>query len=154
VFPSLLGAFFGLALLKFGNPPIMEKWVEAPGNIYEILLGSPWPITWAYVGLGALILSALPTVWHKGFARLQVPAWLMLLPIIWLLWQVLATYQSLDRDLSWPTLRHFAACVVCFYFGLLVLSRVSAGPGYGLATAFRWPGSHTGILLSRDLSET
>src|SRR2546422_777479 len=48
VFAGLFGAFLGLSLLKFGNPPIMEKWVSPPADVYEFLLGYPWPINWAY----------------------------------------------------------------------------------------------------------
>ena len=32
VFAGLFGGFLGLVLLKFGNPPIMEKWVTTPTN--------------------------------------------------------------------------------------------------------------------------
>ena len=48
IFAGLFGAFLGLALLKFGNPPITEKWVTAPAKFWEFLLGYPWPIAWAY----------------------------------------------------------------------------------------------------------
>src|SRR6266571_6105161 len=52
VFAALFGGFLGLSLLKFGNPPIMEKWVASPGGFLELLLGTPWPIGWAYWLLG------------------------------------------------------------------------------------------------------
>src|SRR6266853_5689681 len=52
VFAALFGGFLGLSLLKFGNPPIMEKWVTFPGGFLELLLGTPWPIGWAYWLLG------------------------------------------------------------------------------------------------------
>src|SRR6266568_3439300 len=52
VFAALFGGFLGLSLLKFGNPPIMEKWVTSPGGFLELLLGTPWPIGWAYWLLG------------------------------------------------------------------------------------------------------
>ena len=48
IFAGLFGVFLGLALLKFGNPPITEKWVTAPSNYWEFVLGYPWPIAWAY----------------------------------------------------------------------------------------------------------
>jgi hypothetical protein len=48
VFAGLFGAFLGLTLAKFGNPPIMEKWVSAPTQFYEFVFGYPWPIAWAY----------------------------------------------------------------------------------------------------------
>src|SRR6266567_5372866 len=52
VFAALFGGLLGLSLLKFGNPPIMEKWVTSPGGFLELLLGTPWPIGWAYWLLG------------------------------------------------------------------------------------------------------
>src|SRR3954454_1810888 len=49
VFSILLGAFFGLCLLKFSNPAIMEKYVQAPTTIIEALAGTlSWPIAWGY----------------------------------------------------------------------------------------------------------
>ena len=48
IFAGLFGSFLGLALLKFGNPPITEKWVNAPASFWDLLLGYPWPIGWAY----------------------------------------------------------------------------------------------------------
>ena len=140
LFPILLGAFFGVALLKFGNPPIMERWVGPPANIYEFLLGTPWPIAWAYWMLAFLTVSGL---WlglsqPSPRPRPRVPSWLLFLPAIWLLWQAVATVQSLDGGLSWPTFRHFVACVACFYLGLFVLSRAESLGGFwtGLLVAF------------------
>src|SRR4029077_3647848 len=56
LFAVLLGTFFGLCLLKFGNPPIMEKYVEPPTNIFEFLAMAPWPLGWAYCMLGFLAI--------------------------------------------------------------------------------------------------
>jgi len=140
VFAGLLGTFFGLALLKFGNPPIMEKWVEAPANIYEWILGTPWPISWGYLGLG---LVAFLGLWIALHSRLTLPSdqrWIVFLPLFWLGWQVLASTQSLDGNLSWPTLRHFVSCVVCFYLGFFVLSRVNELGSF-------WTGLAAGFLL-------
>jgi O-antigen ligase len=132
VLAALLGAFFGLCLLKFSNPPIMEKYVEIPKNGYELLANTPWPIHWAYWPLAGLALAALLMVfWSQSFR-----AWVLGLHssfvirissfslLGWLLWQVLATHFSVRHDLSNPTLLHYTACVVCFYLGLFVLSRV------------------------------
>src|SRR5207245_8807754 len=76
LFAPFFGAFLGLSLLKFGNPPIMEKWVTPPADIYEFVLAGPWPIGWAYTFLGFLVIFGL-------FAtRPQVPRhlWLVVLP--------------------------------------------------------------------------
>ena len=120
IFAGLFGAFLGLALLKFGNPPIMEKWVSAPSNVYEFLLGYPWPIAWAY-GLLALVVAAgvVSARW-----RLAVPWWLIALPLFWLVWQFLAGAQSVNAGLSAQTVKHFCASVLCFYLGFFSLSRL------------------------------
>src|SRR5437762_3450202 len=85
-----LGAFLGLALLKFGNPPIMESWVNPPANVYEFFLGSPWPITWGYIVLGLISFGGLIAASWKS----RPPIWLILLPAFWFLWECAATVQS------------------------------------------------------------
>src|SRR5436190_2162618 len=137
LFASLFGAFLALSLLKFGNPPIMEKYVVAPSNPYEVLLSTPWPISWAYwllfplAILGFLVMvrsrrgneadAAKPRTSASLPRRLLVLA----LPLLWLFWQCLATAHSVDPQLSKPTLIHFTACLFCFYLGFYSLSRVT-----------------------------
>ena len=41
VFTAAFGAFLGLALLKFGNPPIIERPVTTPTNANQFVLGYP-----------------------------------------------------------------------------------------------------------------
>ncbi len=120
VFAGLLGAFLGLALLKFGNPPVTEKYVDAPQNIWQFVLGYPWPINWAY-----WLLVPVGVV-GVGVARRNsaAPLWLLLLPVVWLVWQFVASAQSADPALTWLVLKHFAACVLCFYLGYFSLSGV------------------------------
>ena len=48
-------------------------------------------------------------------------------------WQCLAATQTVDADLSRATLKHFTACVVCFYLGLFCLNRNQGGG------VFLWP---------------
>ena len=120
VFAALFGGFLGLTLLKFGNPPIMEKWVSAPTGVYEYLLGYPWPIGWAYGLLAVLsVAGAALARWRTG-----APRWLILLPLMWLVWQIVAGTRSLDAALSAAVVKHFGACVLCFYLGLFSLSRL------------------------------
>jgi putative inorganic carbon (HCO3(-)) transporter len=116
----LFGAVLGLTLLKFGNPPITEKWVTAPANGWEFLLGYPWPIAWAYwllVPVGALGIAVAR--WKP-----VVPVWLVGLPPLWLAWQFIAGARSVGPDLTALTLKHFTACVLCLYLGYFSLSRV------------------------------
>lgn len=132
----LFGGFLGLALLKFGNPPIMEKWVTAPTNVYEFVIGSPWPITWAY---GLLFLLALVGV---SVARRSaiVPKWLVLLPLTWLAWECLASFWTCNSSLTGPTLAHFFACTACFYLGFFCLAPHER-------FILFWPGLVCGLLI-------
>ncbi len=120
VFAAAFGAFLGLSLLKFGNPPIMEQWVTVPANAYEFVLGFPWPIAWAYGLLALVIPLGLFGIRRRGTA----PWWVLVLPVAWLAWQVAASSRSVQPELSGPTVAHFVVCVVCFYLGYFSLSRV------------------------------
>lgn len=101
----------------------MEKWVTAPTDIYEFLLGNPWPIVWAYVLMAVLIIAGL----RLADWRVEVPRWMVALPAAWLVWECLASIQTVDAGLTKPTLAHFFGCVVCFYLGLFVLRRAHTG---------------------------
>src|SRR5947208_2866874 len=118
VLAGLFGALLGLSLLKFGNPPIMEKWVSVPTNVYEFLLGYPWPMSWAWGLLGLIAFVGLFAAHWKPNA----PGWLLAMPLLWLGWQCLAATQTVDAELTKATLKHFAACVVCFYLGCFCIS--------------------------------
>jgi hypothetical protein len=119
VFAGLFGAFLGLALLKFGDPPIMEKYVTTPQNIWEFLLFTAWPVRWAYALLLAVgAVGVLVARWRPA-----APRGLVALPFFWLVWQVAACAHSVGPEQSHVTLRHFACCVVCFYLGLCSLRR-------------------------------
>jgi len=136
IFAGLFGAFLGLCLLKFGNPPITEKWVEVPAGPWEFLLGYPWPIAWAYwllalVGVAGIIVAR----W-----KLTAPWWLIALPLAWLAWQFIAGTRSVDPGLTSSTLKHFAACVLCFYLGYFSLSGVTRLQSF-------WPGFLCGFLV-------
>jgi hypothetical protein len=120
LFAALFGAFLGLSLLKFGNPPIMEKWTVAPKEIFEFLFNSVWPISWAYLLLALVAVVGIFCSRHKPACL----PWLPVLLVLWYLWQCLATSESIDSALSAPTLSHFTACVVCFGLGLCCLGRL------------------------------
>src|SRR5215831_10452039 len=126
IFCALFGAFLGLSLLKFGNPPIMEKWVTAPTNIWEFLLAYPWPISWAYWMLALLTLFGLAVIARPSPLALRpLPLlWLVVLPLLWLLWQCFSAISSVDMNLTRPVLKHFAACVICFYLGFFSFREV------------------------------
>jgi len=131
-FVALLGGFLGLTLMKFGNPPIFENAVVPPGNLFEFLLGYPWPVTWSYGPL--ILLAAL----GFGIARWRTvaPRWLIALPLAWCLWQLPAAANSLDPEMSRFTVTHLAICTLCFYLGL-----------FGLNRAADWSGLLVGVTL-------
>jgi O-antigen ligase len=136
IFAGLFGAFLGLAMLKFGNPPIMEKWANTPTQFWEFVFGYPWPIAWAYWTLGLI------GVFGVAIARWKpvVPKWLVALPLAWLIWEFVAATQSVNAGLTAPTVKHFGACVLCFYLGLFSLSRVRNPWPF-------WTGLLCGLLL-------
>jgi O-antigen ligase len=152
-FEGALGAFLGLTILKFANPPIMEdKWVTVPADIYQFLLG-PWPISWAYRLLAALTIGGLlVATW-----RFRCSRWLVAMPLVWFGWQLLSATETVDARLTGPTLIHFGACVTCFYLGFFALSN-SARPtwfwlgiiaGFLLAMAVGWEQHFGGLEATR-----
>lgn len=117
-FPLTFGTFLGLALLKFCNPPVMEKFITPPTNGYEWVI-STWPNGIGYWLLACVAMTGLFAI------RLQLskPRWLLILPLFWLFWQFIASTQTVDAELTRVTLKHFVACSVCFYLGLFCLNR-------------------------------
>jgi O-antigen ligase len=136
IFAALFGAFLGLTFLKFGNPPILEKFVSIPKQFYDYVFGYPWPIAWGYWGLGIVgMLGVVVARWKPA-----APKWLLALPLVWLIWEFIASTKSVSAELTAPTVKHFAACVLCFYLGLFALSRVRNPWPF-------WAGLLCGLLL-------
>jgi O-antigen ligase len=136
IFAGLFGAFLGLTLLKFGNPPIMEQWANTPTQFWEFVFGYPWPTAWAYWMLGLVGLFGVAVARWKPVA----PKWLVALPLAWLIWEFIAGTQSVNAGLTASTVKHFGACVLCFYLGLFSLSRVRNPWPF-------WTGLLCGLLL-------
>src|SRR5690349_5260619 len=104
-FGTAAGLFFGLALLKFGNPVILDV-----GNMYPPLkslsevIFEPWPVRWGYALVaGLVVLGCLAAKRPAG-----VPRWALWMPAVWFGWQVLSSAQSIDPQLTRWTLPHFA----------------------------------------------
>jgi O-antigen ligase len=142
-FAVMLGLFLGVALVKFGNPVVMEKYSTRPTNIYEFLFAS-WPAAWGYglcvvVFLIGMVVAAvvirrqLAVGWRPG--RLW---WIGVIPLVWLAWQILAATRSIDPLASRATVIHFATCVACFYLGLLSI-------GWGRQMGWLWIGVLGGL---------
>lgn len=110
----LTGLVFGLALLKFGNPVIFEGKLPPPSNFTEVLYFS-WPIQWGWTIAAVIGLLMLPLFrWSPG-----LPKWLIAAPIVWLVWQWVATADSIQPKLSWLTVIHFTFVTGFFVCGLL-----------------------------------
>lgn len=118
-YAGLVGAWLGLALLKFGNPVILDHLVEPPRDVYEGIFVA-WPVKWGYL-IGGLVALAGLSLARVERSRLH---WLVWLPAAWLGWQFLAATQTVDARLTGAVLKHFTTCVAGFYLGLFALSRV------------------------------
>jgi O-antigen ligase len=118
-FAVLFGVVLGLALLKFVNPAVFEQLVEWPTNGYEWVI-NPWPVLIGYWLLAGVALLGIFVLQRK----IAAPQWMIALPLAWLGWQFVAATHTVDADLTRSTLKHFSACVVCFYLGLFALARL------------------------------
>jgi O-antigen ligase len=119
VFAAAFGGWLALALLKLGSPIILNDKTPAPTNLIEILFAA-WPVEWGFVlFIPVLALGVKVARWNLPEQR-----WLMLLPAAWFGWQVLSALQTVDANLSQPTLAHFGVCVLSFFVGLFALGRV------------------------------
>lgn len=117
---GLVGVLFGLALLKFGNPVIFEGRLRPPASFSEVIYFN-WPIRWGWVIAAIVGGLLLPLV------RIPpgLPKWLLLVPVLWLGWQWVAAFDSIDPALSRLTALHFTVVVAYFYFGLLATHGIS-----------------------------
>ena len=138
IFAGVFGCYLGVVMLKFGNPPIMEKWVTAPGSFLEFVIGSPWPIAWGYSALAVIALAGLGIAqWRVSPPQRRV----LVLPLVWLVWELAASVRSIDHQLSYPTLVHLFACCICFYAGCFCLGELESGSPF-------WAGVLAGFLLA------
>lgn len=128
IFAVVFGVFLGVTLLKFSTPPVMERLVIMPSGGFEWAI-STWPVAVGFGLLGVVVLA--------GALAFRVPSqanwWVAGLPGVWLLWQFLASTQTVDVELTRQTLKHFTACATCFYLGFFCLNRE------GVTNFFIWP---------------
>ena len=78
LFSGAAGLFLGLALLKFGNPVVLDHKVSSPSGFWQFLLWS-WPVAWAYPLLAVLCLIGLWLV-RRRLGLLKPMTWL---PLAW-----------------------------------------------------------------------
>ncbi|HTH49024.1 MAG TPA: O-antigen ligase family protein [Candidatus Limnocylindria bacterium] len=127
IYALVFGLFLGLALLKFGNPVILDHQVLPPKGLAEAIDVS-WPVLWGNLSLLVLTLAALPLAFGgpRPAARPATLADLApwVLPLLWLGWQFGAAAHSVDAALTTVTLTHLTACVGCFLIGRFALGKV------------------------------
>ncbi len=118
------GLFLGLAILKFGNPVILDQKITPPVSPSEFWTYA-WPTHWGNWILLPLALAgaALALI---GKSRWPGTRWLWVLPLLWFGWQLLSATQTVDGNLTATTLWQFAGCVACYFIGALVLGRERA----------------------------
>jgi O-antigen ligase len=123
----VFGLFLGLAILKFGNPVILDHKIIPPVSPSECWR-EPWPLHWAnWIFWPLAIVGGI-----LGFAnnsRWPATRRLWLLPLLWFGWQIVSATQTVDADLTAATLWQFAGCVACYFLGTLV---------FGNERALRW----------------
>ena len=127
IYALVFGLFLGLAILKFGNPAILDQVIESPSSFSE-LLKEPWPLHWANALLA--VLTVLGAV--VGFAskvRWAGPRSLWVLPLVWFVWQLLSATQSVDTRLTAIILCQLGGSAACYFLGAMVVGK---GEGWRL----------------------
>jgi hypothetical protein len=121
------GLFLGLAILKFGDPVILDQKIFPPDSLSEYWNDS-WPTHWAdWILLPLAVLGGILIV-SQPPAPLRQPAgaqrrslrWLFLLPLLWFGWQIISATQTVDADLTTATLWQFFGCVACYFIGVFL----------------------------------
>ncbi|MEJ0091094.1 MAG: O-antigen ligase family protein [Limisphaerales bacterium] len=109
------GLFLGLAILKFGNPVILNSKITPPVSASDFL-NDPWPTHWANWCFLPLALAGAAIVWSK---KTLWPAskWLWLLPLLWFGWQLFSAMKTVDTNLTIATFWQFFGCVTCYFLG-------------------------------------
>src|SRR5580704_11078420 len=101
-FAIAAGLFFLVAIVKFGDPVVLDDLVQAPQGGQAALFES-WPVKWGYWLLWPLIAVGLAVVdWKKPKFK-----WQLALPLVWLLWQFVSATHTVNPDLTRFTLEHF-----------------------------------------------
>ncbi|MGO8838586.1 MAG: O-antigen ligase family protein [Limisphaerales bacterium] len=115
----VFGLFLGLAILKFGNPVILDQKIQPPASLSEFWTDA-WPTRWANWLFLPLALAG------AGLVLARRPRWpgknrLWLLPLLWFGWQLLSASQTVDAVITAKTLCQFAGCLACYFIGAFLL---------------------------------
>jgi hypothetical protein len=126
IYALAFGLFLGLCILKFGNPVILDQKIDPPASLSEVWRFA-WPTHWAnwiffpLAAVGAVLIASAPGVRRPRHLR-----WLLVLPLLWLGWQMLSATKSVDSDLTAITLWQFLGCVASYYIGAFLLKNPRA----------------------------
>ena len=119
IYAAVFGLFLGLAVVKFGNPVILDQVIGSPASASDFLYDA-WPLRWANW------LLAILAVMGAALAIAKKPhwpgtRWLWILPVVWFCWQVLSAMRSPYHELTAVTLWQFAGCLICYLLGALAI---------------------------------
>jgi hypothetical protein len=122
------GLFLGVAILKFGNPVILDQKIIPPDSLSQYW-SDAWPTHWAYwiflplVAIGGILIVSLPAATARQVVEGQRRwlRWLFILPLLWFGWQMISATQTVDADLTATTLWQFFGCVACYFIGAFLL---------------------------------
>jgi O-Antigen ligase len=118
------GLFLGVAILKFGNPVILDSKIPPPISFSEFW-NDPWPTHWANWFFLLLALAGAAIAFLK---KLHWPGtkWLWLPPLLWFGWQLFSAIHTVDANLTATTLWQFFGCVTCYFLGAFLFGRERA----------------------------
>lgn len=112
------GLFLGLAIIKFGNPVILDQKIMPPTTLQEAWIYA-WPSHWAYWLLVPIALAGA-ALGVRFRSRWPGTRWLWMLPLLWFSWQLVSARQTVDGPLTAAALWHFGGCLACYFAGALV----------------------------------
>jgi hypothetical protein len=115
IYALTFGLFLGLAILKFGNPVILDQKISPPNSFLEAW-SDFWPTHWANWILSPLAIAGAVLAIAKK-SRWPQTRWLWLLPLLWFGWQLFSATQTVDANLTIVTLWQFSGCVACYFLG-------------------------------------
>jgi hypothetical protein len=115
------GLFLGLAILKFGNPVILDYKITPPDSPAEFWTDA-WPARWGNWIFLPLALAGAGLVFTRP-RRWPGTRWLWALPLFWFGWQLLSATQTVDGKLTATTLYQLAGCLAGYFLGALILGR-------------------------------
>jgi hypothetical protein len=117
IYALVFGLFLGLCILKFGNPVILDQKIDPPASLSEAWRFA-WPTHWTdWIFFPLAAVGAVLIVPALGGRQPLRPRWLLILPLLWLGWQMLSATQSVDSNLTVTTLWQFFGCVACYFTG-------------------------------------